>query len=388
MADTRILIVEDEAIVAEDIAYRLQTMGYTIAGIVASGEAAIAALTQDIAAESALNLVLMDIMLRGDMDGVEAAQQIRTEFNVPVVYLTANADETTLRRAKQTEPFGYLLKPFKEKELKAAIEIALSRHQAEQEVQQALAHSEAQWQQMQQLSVLKSQFLSMASHELRAPLSVIKMATEILQHYDRQLSEDAKQRHFQRITVAMDSLQQLVDDVLMLGQADCHRFTCSFEPIDLVHFCQEVVQTCEESATTPCLLEFIDRWTDAAAVEPAPACSDPKLLWHLLHNLLSNAIKYSPQGGTVSLTLSRTADAVWFEVQDQGIGIPPAEQASLFEPFRRASNVGKIPGTGLGLAIVKRSVDLLGGDIAVRSAIGQGTTFMVKLPLQPPSSKI
>jgi signal transduction histidine kinase len=375
MIDTKILVVEDEAIVAEDIASRLENMGYVVADIVASGEAAIAAAT-----ESSPNLVLMDIMLRGEMDGVEAAQRIHQAFKIPVIYLTANADETTLQRAKLTEPFGYLLKPFKEKELKATIEIALARHEAEVQVQKALAMAEHLRQEAQQLSTLKSHFISMASHEFRTPLAVIKVATEILQHYDHRLPEDKKTQHFQRIQAATDSINQLLEDVLTLGQVDSGNMNCSFSPIDVVDFCQELLEAPQWQNNSTCLLKFVNQCGDQRQ-----AWLDEKLLWHLLNNLLSNAIKYSPQGGTVILTVSQPDELLCFEVQDQGIGIPLADQKTLFEPFHRAANVGRIPGTGLGLAIAKRSVELHRGEISIQSTLGEGTTFTVKLPRKPPS---
>jgi CheY-like chemotaxis protein len=126
MAKTRIMVVEDEGIVALNIQGNLEALGYDVPVVVASGEEAI-----EEAKRTRPDLVLMDIMLEGEMDGVEAAQQIRTRFDIPVVYLTALADDKTLERVKMTAPYGYLLKPFDERELHAAIEVALQRHKAE-----------------------------------------------------------------------------------------------------------------------------------------------------------------------------------------------------------------------------------------------------------------
>ena len=112
MTQARILVVEDESIVALDIQCRLESLGYEVPATVASGEQAVEqadALRPD--------LVLMDIQLQGRMDGVEAADQIRQRFGILVIYLTANADHPTVQRAKVTEPFGYLIKPFEEREL-------------------------------------------------------------------------------------------------------------------------------------------------------------------------------------------------------------------------------------------------------------------------------
>jgi PAS domain S-box-containing protein len=127
----RILIVEDESIIALDIRDRLEGLGYAIADAVSSGAEAVQA-----AAETRPSVVLMDIRLKGSMDGVQAAEQIRARFDIPVVYLTAYSDETTLQRAKVTEPFGYLLKPFEDRELHIAIAVTLYKHEMERKLKQ------------------------------------------------------------------------------------------------------------------------------------------------------------------------------------------------------------------------------------------------------------
>lgn len=123
---TQILVVEDEAIVARDIVNTLGVLGYSVAAVAASGEAAIKTAT-------ALHpdLVLMDIRLQGAIDGVKAAREISDHLGLPVVFLTAHADEQTLRRAKMTQPLGYILKPFDERDLQVGIEMALYRHRAQ-----------------------------------------------------------------------------------------------------------------------------------------------------------------------------------------------------------------------------------------------------------------
>lgn len=123
---SKILIVEDEAVVSLDIARRLERMGYEISARVASSEDAISAIEVD-----APDLILMDINLQGNSDGIEAAEKIDRNYQIPVIYLTAYAGEGTLQRAKETSPYGYILKPFKERELRAAIEVALQRKHVE-----------------------------------------------------------------------------------------------------------------------------------------------------------------------------------------------------------------------------------------------------------------
>lgn len=122
----KILVVEDEKILAMGLKRKLEIMGYTVIGTASSGQEAI-----EVAGKGLPDLVLMDIVLKGDLDGIDAAQQIINLYNIPVIYVTAYADEKILERAMVTEPYGYLIKPFKETELKANIKMALYRHSAE-----------------------------------------------------------------------------------------------------------------------------------------------------------------------------------------------------------------------------------------------------------------
>ena len=129
MAHARILVVEDERIVAKDIEKRLKDLGYRVTGLASSGEKTLEKLN-----ESLPDLVLMDIRLKGEMDGIETAEMVRGLFDIPVVYLTAYADEATLERAKVTEPFGYILKPFNERDLHSTIEMALYKHKIDRKL--------------------------------------------------------------------------------------------------------------------------------------------------------------------------------------------------------------------------------------------------------------
>jgi len=135
MGKIRILVVEDDQLVAIDICTRLEALGfYNVAGRAATGEEAIEA-----AGQLKPDLVLMDIVLKDRMDGIEAAGIIRARYNLPVVYLTAYTDEGFLKRAKITEPFGYILKPFNARELHTTIEMALYRHRSEAEREKLIA---------------------------------------------------------------------------------------------------------------------------------------------------------------------------------------------------------------------------------------------------------
>ena len=126
MGKIRLMVVEDETIVSLDLQSRLRTMGYEVVGAVGTGEEAISK-----AGEHRPDLVLMDVGLRGNIDGVQAAEQIKKSYQIPVIFLTASSDERTIQRAKLTEPFGYILKPFEDRELHSHIEIAVYKHGSE-----------------------------------------------------------------------------------------------------------------------------------------------------------------------------------------------------------------------------------------------------------------
>jgi DNA-binding LytR/AlgR family response regulator len=129
MANISILVVEDEIIVSKDIQNSLKKLGYTIVGSAASGEKAI-----EVAIAEKPDLILMDIMLKGEMNGIEAAEKIKESMNIPIIFLTAYAEDSTLSKAKLVEPYGYILKPFKEIDLKTAIEVAVYKHAKELEI--------------------------------------------------------------------------------------------------------------------------------------------------------------------------------------------------------------------------------------------------------------
>lgn len=129
MSKINVLVVEDESIVSKDIQHSLKKLGYNVVGASSTGEKAI-----ELAGEERPDIVLMDIMLKGEMNGIEAAEKIKELYSIPIVFLTAYADESTLSKAKRTEPYGYILKPFKEIDLHTTIEMAVYKHGKEQEM--------------------------------------------------------------------------------------------------------------------------------------------------------------------------------------------------------------------------------------------------------------
>lgn len=363
----KILVVEDEAIIGMDIRNTLQRLGYQVPPVIASGEKAIRKAT-----ELEPDLILMDIMLKkGGIDGVEAAQIIHQELNLPIVYLTAHTDLNTLERAKATKPFGYIVKPFEEKDLYTTIEIALARSKAEAEIQKTLKKE-------QELNELKSRFVSMVSHEFKTPLSTILFSIALLEEYGHTLSELKKNNHFQRIRQAIKKMNYLLENVLSLVRSDTGEQAFNPQQINLNKFCQELVEEMQIKSPDHLLI-----FEHHSLIEKAEI--DEQLLWHILNNLISNAIKYSPAKSPIKIKLTSQLDQAIIIISDQGIGIPQVDQNRLFEMFHRGKNVGHISGSGLGLAIVKRSIELHHGEILLESIEGQGTTVTVKLPIQSPT---
>lgn len=361
MAAEKILVVEDERVVARDIEKRLKKLGYVVPASVATGEDAIAKV-----AELRPDLVLMDIRLKGPMDGLEAAEQIRTDYNTPVIYLTAYADEATLQRAKATEPFGYIVKPFDERDLHVAIEVALRRQLSETAIRVALEKEK-------ELSELKSRFWSMAAHEIRSPMTSILSCAQLLEHENHNLTEERRREFLYIIQQSVRTMDQLLSDLLAIGRVEGGSLKFKPARLDLEQFCHALVDEIQFSAG----LNHSILFSHQGACENV--LLDQKLLKHILTNLISNAMKYSPQGSPIYFDLSCVDTEVTFQIRDAGIGIPPDMQQHLFEPFQRASNVGNIPGTGLGLTMVKRCLDLHGGQITVESEVGVGTTIIVRL---------
>jgi len=129
MGKINVLVVEDESIVSKDIQYSLKKLGYNVVGVAATGQKAI-----ELCGEKLPDIILMDIMLKGDINGIEASTRIKEVYNIPVIFLTAYADENTLSKAKVTEPYAYIIKPFKEIDLHTSIEMAFYKHSKELEI--------------------------------------------------------------------------------------------------------------------------------------------------------------------------------------------------------------------------------------------------------------
>jgi PAS domain S-box-containing protein len=248
-----------------------------------------------------------------------------------------------------------------------------ARKQAEAELLRTLEREK-------ELGRLKSNFVSMVSHEFRTPLGIIQSSAEILNDYLDQLAPAERAEQLASITGNTRRMGEMMEEILVLSRLDAGRMEFKPAPLDLGAFCHRIVEEVRAATNHRCAIEL------ARANLPAEAHADERLLGHIFTNLLGNAVKYSAPGATVQFTIEPDGGNVVCTFRDRGIGIPEADQQWLFQAFQRGGNVGDRPGTGLGLVIVKRCVELHGGNISIHSTPGTGTEVTVRLPLFPTQS--
>jgi len=228
--------------------------------------------------------------------------------------------------------------------------------------------------QEKQLGALKSRFVSMASHEFRTPLSSILSSTELLAHYLQNGSQEKGQKNINRIKNALHHLTTLLNDFLNLEKLEARAIKYQPTPTSIREWLTEIIEEIQPLLKDGQQIEVVQNTPTIIAI-------DDYLLKNIVLNLLSNASKYSPPTAPIYLELTLIDATLTLVIQDKGMGIPEAEQANLFTRFFRASNVEHIQGTGLSLTIVKRYVELMDGTIEFQSREGQGSCFVVRLPL-------
>ena len=252
----------------------------------------------------------------------------------------------------------------------------VSRHAAtrERELRQEL---DEQNEQLREMDRMKDRFVSSVSHELRTPLTSIVGYTELLLDEDEFDNLEDEQRQFlETIDRNCHRLTRLVDDILFIARVDAGRLSLELQPVDLVKLVAAAVESSRPFAARKNQTLTLDAEPELPALQ-----ADPTRINQLIDNLTSNAIKYTPEGGAVTVTLTRSGEHAHIRVIDTGVGIPADEMHKLFVRFFRASTAGAAQGTGLGLSIVKSIVEAHRGTVEVRSQPGEGTTFLIDLPL-------
>lgn len=242
------------------------------------------------------------------------------------------------------------------------------RKQAEAELQRTLAREV-------ELSQLKSNFVSMVSHEFRTPLAIIQSSAELLREFFEKMQPAERDEQLDSITGNTRRMAGMMEEILVLSRLEAGKLDFQPAVLDLSSFCRRLVDEVLSATGNRCPIEL-----SLAATLPQ-ARADERLLHHILINLLSNAVKYSEPGAGVRFAIERDSAEALCVICDRGIGISEDDQRMLFTAFHRGANVGSRAGTGLGLLLVKRCVELHHGRVRIESKVGSGTTVTVRLPV-------
>jgi len=363
----RILIVEDEPVAARVLERRLELLGFDTVGPVATGEEAVRK-----AAETDPELVIMDIQLRGELDGIDAAARMAAAHAIPVIFLTSHADDETLRRAQHVAPYGYLLKPFDDRLLRITIELALFRKATERRLQES-----------QKLKAVAGLAGGIA-HEFNNLMSAVIGFSELL--LGSLPSEDASRSDIELIASAGRRAAALTRRLLSFAR----RAPLAPTEVAVDVLLREVRRSCASLHGPRVSIEL------GAGLPGVTVVLDEPEAMRAFEELITNAVEAMPAGGTVTLTAETRSvgadgaarvgtapgDYVAIRVLDTGIGMSEPVRARAFEPFFSTKAVGK--GAGLGLAAVHGFVKQSGGAVSVESAPGRGTCVTLLIPRRAP----
>lgn len=374
-----ILIAEDEQIVALDLKRRLEQFGYAVSGPAPSGPEAV-----QVAYQVQPDLVLMDIRLQGEMDGMHAAEEIQKGLDIPIVFLTAHAMPVHLERAKAVGSYGYLIKPFQERELQTTIEVVLARHRQDVEVRrlnQALGAEIARRQiaekalqvrnaELEYRNAELDAFAYMVAHDLKGLLNTIGGFAEFLETDLSRLPTQNVLDVLARIRRTAHRMDRILEELLLL--AGVSKQVVNLSVLDMGTIVDSALERIEdEIAQSGARIAKPARWPLVLGYGP--------WLEEVWFNYLTNAIRYGGTPPTLELGTTELGDGmVRFWVRDNGAGISEEDQVRLFIPFARLDR-RSAGGTGLGLSIVKRIIERFGGEVGVLSTRGAGSEFYFTL---------
>ena len=352
-APKRIVIVEDELIVARDIAQQLLELGYEPVASANTGAQAIA-----LALQHKPNLVLMDIQLAGAMDGIEAARQIRAQLDVPVVFLTAFSADDVLARAKLAEPFGYILKPFSERELSTVLAMALYKHQADAKLRSTTRQLQALSQRVLEVQEQERRRVALELHdELGQALTAIKINLQLGEKFKDQAPPDL---YADNLRIVENALQQVRTLAMALRPS----------MLDDLGLAPALKWMAEQSASRSGFAVHVhqERTLGRLAPDIETAC------FRIAQEALTNISRYA-KASQVDIELRRDGADLLLQVSDDGVGFDPAAMCE------RASN-----GSSVGVLGMQERAALLGGQLSLTSAPGKGTTVLLRCPwrAQPP----
>lgn len=225
-----------------------------------------------------------------------------------------------------------------------------------------------------QINSMKSDFVSMVSHEFRTPLTTILSSAQLIQQYSQEMKEGERDEIFRHIYKSVRKMISLLDDILLIGGTESGKTYCAPAKLNIRHFLNSIEKEIKLATKRENISFIIDSSLTGIY-------ADEKLLNQIINNLLTNAVKYSFPEDKIICRFYNDREYYCFDIIDNGIGINEEDCAKIFEPFFRGSNTGEVKGTGLGLAIVKKSVELHSGIIKCVSRKDKGTSFTVKIPI-------
>ena len=368
----KILVVEDESIVAFDLKRMLLNLNYDVLDIVTSGEKAIKK-----AVEEKPDLIIMDVMLNGPITGIEAVARIKGVMNVPIIYLTAYADTETLKSAKLTEPYGYILKPFEEKVLMSTIEMAIYKNKMEEKLIASEKKYRLLAKELEDLNEKKDQFYSIISFNLRDPLDSVIGFSEILKNEYKELSPEDIQLYISSLYLSGKQIYSLLNNLIQFSRIQ-------IKDIDFNPVCLNLRKIVEDNS------DVLKNMADKKSVKiinyvnkEISVDADANMLNSIFYNLLVNAIKYSYKNGYIEVSASKDKNNIKISIEDKGTGMDKESLDKLF-----VLNVKKVTpgtnnemGTGLGLLLTKEFIEKNEGIIEVISEINKGTCVNFTLPI-------
>ena len=374
----QVLIIDGDPGMRSTLSDILKDAGYRVKDYGKGGEAL------DWLRKNPFDVVIVDIKLP-DMGGMKLLEQIRLiNPESAVIMMTGYASVETAVEAMREGAYAYVTKPFNVDEVKAIIKKAIRSIRLSLENKGLI--DDLQWsnielaranQRLEGLDRMKSEFLANMSHELRTPLnSVIGFSELILDGLAGDINQKQK-RFLNNIRTSGKTLLQLIDDILDLSKIEAGKMEFHPEELDL----NSVIQSAKE-IVLPLAKEKKMRFEIEVGEVLPKVIADRKKVEQILFNLVGNAIKFTPEGGTIKISVIEEKEESQISVSDTGIGIKEEDLETIFESFRQldSSVTKKYKGAGLGLAITKRLVQMHNGRIWVESKLGEGTKFTFTLP--------
>jgi signal transduction histidine kinase len=319
------------------------------------------------------------------INGIDLIGAIHTvDQEIICIIITGYATVELAVQALKHGAYDFLAKPFSVDELIHVVNQGIERRQLYQQAKRTqAAEAEAnrlaeEKRQLEELDKAKRQFIRLVTHELQAPVSAVENYLELI--LGGYVPRDDQPEILKKCIARTTEERHLIADLLELGHLEVIKAYES-EPVQLDEILLSIVETYQEIINQ----KEIDLKINI--VEPIPQINAaPEQIKSLWSNLISNALKFTPESGSVSISLLKEGDHILGEVRDTGIGVPIKDQEHLFSEFFRAKNAKdqEIPGTGLGLAIVKRILESIDGEIIVESKVGLGSVFKFSIPLPTP----